>query len=278
MATAFESPESSNREPLREVVDALGELHRRFATELETQDPSWGSESFALGSGVVALHGPGLFVNQACGVGIDAPLRESDLQVLLDRSVAVGVDPAVEVSPLTHPDTLAQLTGHGFVRDGDVEVFLHDLKELPPTSDTSFRIEAADGPSGLAMWQATAALGWGHDTVAARRSSDAYAAAAAVVDVPGLLLAVDPAGDPVGCATVSVIGRVAVLGGMSTVPPARGRGVQASLIRHRLELARQHGAVIAVSTTQHQSPSARNLARHGFSSAGRLVTYLKASR
>ena len=57
---------------------------------------------------------------------------------------------------------------------------------------------------------------------------------------------------------------VATLGGMSTIPAERGRGVQAALILHRLGLAKQAGCTIATSTTVVGGASERNVQRFGF--------------
>lgn len=71
-------------------------------------------------------------------------------------------------------------------------------------------------------------------------------------------------GQPVAAAGLSIHGTVAVLGGAATVPGQRGSGAQAALVRHRLRVAADAGARLAVATAAPGSPSARNLARAGF--------------
>ena len=90
-----------------EQVDA--EHSVAFALALSAIDPSWGTETLAVAGGQLVLCGPGLYVNRAIAAGIDAPLRDADIGLIVDRSAAVGVPAAVEVTPATHADSLAQL-------------------------------------------------------------------------------------------------------------------------------------------------------------------------
>ncbi len=125
----------------------------------------------------------------------------------------------------------------------------------------------------LRAWQETSAAGWGHDTASARRASDAFAAAAAAVDGDGFVLARDAGnGRPLGCASLTMRGGVATLGGMSTIREERRRGVHAALIRHRLGLAAANDCVIATTTASPGGDSERNLRRNGFEPWFELTT------
>ena len=98
-----------------------------------------------------------------------------------------------------------------------------------------------------------------------RRAHDAFGAATAAVDGSALVLAFNADDDrPLGCANMHIVGGVAILGGMSTLPAERRRGVQAALIAHRLEIAADAGCDLAVSSTLPANASERNLTRAGF--------------
>jgi GNAT superfamily N-acetyltransferase len=113
--------------------------------------------------------------------------------------------------------------------------------------------------------EALAACGWGHEGEGARRASDAFARVAAVVDGERLTLVRHAgSGRPLGCASMSIRDGVATLGGMSTLPEARGQGVQTALIRHRLRVAAASGCDLATSVAAPGGISERNLLRHGF--------------
>jgi GNAT superfamily N-acetyltransferase len=242
-----------------------------FATVLADQDTSWGTESFELSGGRVVLCGRGLYINRALAVGLDAPLSPVELARLETRSAAVGVPASVEIGPATRPEVAVELRDRGYEVDGAVHTFRYRLDEHDD------RVDLGDADRGLLisivradeallpMWQQTAALGWGHAAAEARRASDAFARAAAVVDGAGFVVA-RAVGDgrALGCATLSIRDGIATLGGLSTVPAERRRGVQTALIHQRLRAAKAAGCELATSTAMPDSPSARNLMRCGF--------------
>lgn len=138
-----------------------------------------------------------------------------------------------------------------------------DLSALP-SPDPAFRIDVVTKDT-LEQWCAATASGWGHASADARANSDRYAKAAFVAQTPGLLLAHDASGNRVvGCGALAIIDGVALLGGMSVLPEERGRGVQSAMIAHRLNLAAELGADLAVTGAATGSQSERNLRRAGF--------------
>ena len=251
---------------MKQVLHAWAEDAAEFATELARIDPAWGSQTFPLAGGHVVLCGPGLYVNRVLGAGLERPMTDGELDLLESRSATVGVPAAVEVTAASHPALIDRLVERGYVADSEtitLRCALDPIEVLVPPPDT-ITIQSANTDL-LATWQETSALGWGHVDEAARRASDAFARAAAVVDGDGLVLATDAIdGRPVGCASLTINGEVATLGGMSTMPAERERGVQAALIQHRLRVATELGCEIATASTQPDSASYRNLTRHGF--------------
>ena len=247
---------------------------------LAGQDPSWGTDVFALADGQAVLCGPGLYVNRALAVGLRGPVTADDFDLLEERSAAVGVVPSIDVVPTAHRSVtaLAGARCYGILRFLTIHVraLRDDLDG--DASDPSIVIESAGGAL-LDVWQDVAAEGFGAVEGDARRASDAYAKAAAVVDGDGFLLARD-AGDgrPVGCATVTIRDGLATLGGMTTVPAERRRGVQGALITHRLRVAAEAGCEFAVSSTVPANPSERNLVRAGFRPLYETVTLAREPR
>ena len=252
-----------------------------FALVLNRQDPTWRSEVHHLAGGRLVLCGSGLYVNRAIGAGIDEPLRRDDVALIVDRSAAVGVEPAIEVTPYTRADATVQLGRAGFVHDatGDVTVLT-----VPAIAAAASAIDAPDDiivrpvvdDVELDLWLTTTALGWGHDTRAARTASDAFTRAAHVVDGEGMVLAFDRSGGrPVGCASTTLRDGIATLGGMSTIPTERRRGVQAALVRHRLARAAELGCELAASTASTGGASERNLMRLGFEAHFAVETWTR---
>jgi len=231
---------------------------------LADRDRSWGSESFELADGYAVLFGPGLYVNRALGAGLEADISDAQLDLLKERSRAVGVPPAFEVNEHTLPSVAPLLAAHGFCAGQTTAWMLRSLDGDLPRCDRSVEVEVV-GSESLAAWQAATATGWGLVHASTRRASDAFAAAAFDAQVPGLLLA-RSADDRrvIGCAALSLRGDLAVLGGMSTLPDERGKGVQAALIASRLHLAADAGCARAATSVGPGTQSQRNLERQGF--------------
>lgn len=74
-------------------------------------------------------------------------------------------------------------------------------------------------------------------------------------------------GTPSGGAALHIKDGVATLAGGATLPHCRGRGCQAAVIAHRLNVAKQMGCDLAVSRCAVGSPSQRNLERAGMTTA-----------
>ena len=250
---------------------------------LAGQDRSWGTEVFGLAGGQAVLCGPGLYVNRAMAVGLTGPMTADDFELLEQRSAVVGVPPAVDVVPTADRSVieLAAARGYGLLR------FLTTHVRPPRRRDRGGRrrathrssIERADGEL-LGVWQDVSAVGFGVAEGDARRASDAFAKAAAVVDRDGFLLARDAVdGRPLGCATRHDPRRV---GHARRHDDAAGtsarRGVQAALIAHRLRMAAEAGCDLAVSSTVPANASERNLARAGFRPLYETVTLARAPR
>ena len=72
-------------------------------------------------------------------------------------------------------------------------------------------------------------------------------------------------GQMVGGGSVFFVDDTALLAGTSTIPEARGQGVQRDLLNARLDLAAERGAKLAVIATSPGTTSQRNALRAGFS-------------
>ena len=251
------------------------------ARVLASQDPSWGTEVFELAGGHAVLCGHGLYVNRALAMGLDGPVTTDDFDRLEARSAVVGVAPSIDVVPTAERSLseLAGARGYGIQRFLTTHIrTLDDATGVVAPGEATVVIERADGDQ-LGVWKDVAAAGFEADEGDSRRASDAFADAAAVVDGPGFLLARDAAdGRPLGCASVTFRDGLATLGGMTTMPNERGRGVQAALIAHRLFLAREAGCDLAASSTVPANASERNLARAGFRPIYETVTLARGPR
>lgn len=250
-----------------------------FAEVLARLDPSWGSEWFALADGTAVLHGPGLYVNRALATGLTDDVTIEHLERLEARSAAVGVEPAIEASEYTKHGVVALLAARGYEPSDPNAALTRPLDLALPEPEPAFVIETAATDALLPVWQEVCAVSWGHTTESARKACDTFATVASIVDGPGLLLARDASdGRAVGCASLTVRNGLGTLGGMSTLPSERRRGVQAALIGHRLHLARSLGCDLAAVNAAAGSDSERNLMRHGFVRSHTRHTYSPSAK
>ncbi len=241
------------------------------AEALRAADPSWGTTWFELADGLVVLQGAGLYVNRALALGLTADVGATELDELVQRSRSVGVPAAVDVVPDTSRRLRELLGARGATPTGFVTVMTMALDAAGDHgSDTGGQarndvVVRPVGSDDVRLWQQLTAGGWGHESLDRRRASDAYAAAAFATEGETLVIATDREdGRPLGCASLAVREGVATLGGMSTLPAERGRGVQRALVADRLRRARLAGATIATCSAVVGGASERNLLRLGF--------------
>ena len=244
------------------------------ARVLADQDPSWGTEVFDLADGCAVLCGPGLYVNRVLAMGLAGPVGTDDFDLLEQRSAVVGVSPSVDVVPTADRSVteLAGARGYAVVRFITTHVRLSATDPEGPGSDPSIVVQHVDAGL-LGEWQKVAAEGFGAHDGDARRASDAFARASDAIANTQLLLARDrDDGHLLGCAGITIRDGLATLGGMTTLPAERGRGVQTALVAHRVRLAAESGCDLVTSSTIPANTSERNLSRAGFRPLYETVT------
>lgn len=256
------------------LLTAWAEDAARFADVLALQDPSWGARHHPFAGGRLVLCGTGMYVNRALAAGITAPIRPADIEVADQWCRDVGVPLAVDVTRLTTGASRRALEAAGIRPEpSSATAFTWPVGAALPDAPDDIVIRSVSA-AALGEWQAASAAGWGHETADARRVSDAFVRAAREVDGDGMVLALDAAdGRTLGCASLTVNGGVATLGGMSTLPAERRRGVQAALVRHRLGVALAAGCDIIASSAVTGGASERNLGRLGFQPVLQVTTW-----
>lgn len=238
------------------------------AEALATVAPEFGSTSHLVAEGSLVLWGPDLYLNRTMAAGLQVPLTASDLDRIVQLCDASAVPASVEVTPTTHPQTLTALAMKGFMHDPDsnITALVKPVSDHPINAPSSVIVREVATAEDLALWRQTSLAGWGHTTVRAQHASNSFVAAVDSLDEERLVLAFDGDDDqqPVGCATTTFRDGVAILGGMSTVPAHRRRGVHAALLHHRFAAAANYGCDLIAATAATGSVSERNLRRHGF--------------
>ncbi len=267
----------TSAEDLARIQRSAARVEAHVATPLAELAPHLKPYAAPLAGGQVVLLGPGMYVNRGLAMGLGIEITTEHLEALEARSAAAGVPPEVEVAPWADPSLLERTASRGYRPVGWRSTLLRPLpqaEQLP--TPTKVTIEEVRDATGLSEWQDTAAEGFGFTTGDERRISDLYVAAVHASGTTHLYLA-RLCGRAVAVASLAMHEQVGILGGMTTVPSARGQGVQRALIGFRLAAAARAGCRVALSTTAPVGGSERNLLRSGFSIAGTTLTVRRPS-
>jgi hypothetical protein len=182
------------------------------------------------------------------------------------------------VSPFDTPADLGErLERHGLVLAGAaakmVKLGLDDLDAIPTNPRVAAeRLDGSDQAALEASYHVMAVgFNWPPEMVAWARAEDRahYQDARLQQEEYNYLARLD--GEPAGVARLLLQAGVAYLGGAATLPEFRGRRVYSTLLRRRLEVARDRGYHLALIDAEPMSR--RVVARYGFVERGQTKIY-----
>ena len=237
----------------RSEAETIAAVARIIAAERDTA-----SIRSIEGAELVAL-GPGRYVNRAVGFG--AHVEDATIDAVQRFYDLAGLPAAVQLTSLTDENTLARLANRGFRTDWFRWVMVARIAKTHADAAGPARIVEVE-ESTVPTW--IEVLGSGNDAAAeaARAISDEYADAAHRVETSiDFLALVDDV--PAACGSIEFADGIAWLGGASTIPAYRNRGLQRQLLGYRIRVARTMGSEIVAATTAPGSVSGRNLSRMG---------------
>ena len=247
----------------RRLERALAATCRSLAASRARLDPGSGAGALETTAGVAIFAGTGSPLTQVLAAGLSGPVSPADLDRLEAHLTPGGTGAAqLELCPFADPTLPAFLAERSY----RVHEWQLVWTRLVP------RESMAPPPPGLEVRR----IRPGEEDVQVRTVLSAFLESE---EVPGEAIAmlrpgafadghelylalVD--GQPVGGATLSFAGGVALVNGSGVRPAFRGRGVQGALIRARLDRARELACDVACSSTLPGTPSRRNMERHGF--------------
>ena len=263
----------ARRVELAEALDMAA-----FAKALAESVPELEPTTFPFVDGHAVLCGQGMYVNGPLAVGFERVPTADEFDEWEAACAQRGITPNFEIHEHSHPDLRGAVEERGYVLDSEsarTGLVLSQADYSPRAAGEGIEVVPVSTPELVETWKELTAQGWGHDTPERRRVSDRFTEVAAKIQKPGLFLAVDTAsGEPIGCSNLSFVGEVAVLGGMSTVPAHRRRGVQRTFIQYRLRRAWQYGCSLAVAHAKPDEGSIRNLLHAGFEPVLTKHTYV----
>jgi len=213
--------------------------------------------------GWVILSGPGSPVHNARGLGLHGPLNEADLETIERLFREARLTPHIDVCPLAEPSFVQLLAQHGYVLLEFQSMLWRNL--APPDENLLVPEDVQVRPAGpelAEVWIRTTAQGFSAGDNPAQDALDIMAANFHAVNGAPFLAWWQ--GEPAGGGGMYVHEGAMELGGDSTRPAFRRRGVETALILARLAAAREMGCDLAMATTTAGSASQRNAERLGF--------------
>jgi GNAT superfamily N-acetyltransferase len=237
---------------------------RGFAETAAVLYPGSGAEFLEVAGGVAGYVGPGSPVNGAVGLGLEGEVGVDAIAEIEAFYLERAERPIISVCPFADPSLTLVLEERGWTA-GTLENVLvreigrHDL--FDPVA-VGVEVRTADGAEDLDAWAFMAASGFSAPdeptaaelqlaTIASRREGARF-----------LFGIVD--GAFAGTGQLEVADGLGWLSGDTTLPRFRRRGVQSSLQRVRLGMARDAGCSLAVTESVPGSASQRNMERLGF--------------
>ena len=203
-------------------------------------------------------------LTQTFGLGLLEPVTAEVMSRIEGFFGDLGAPVFHEVSPLSDPSALDQLTRRGYEPFEFTSVMFQPIQALTPGSAAThpeLRVRTID-PDEAESWAAISARGWAETPelgdfmrafgrVTARKTS-------------GFSFIAELSGQAIATGGMSLYGGVALMAGASTVPEGRRQGAQNALLEARLRLAAEQGCDLAMMCALPGSASQRNAERRGF--------------
>ena len=217
---------------------------------------------------------PGLPIYRASGLGMNGPVTADDLRWVEDFFVRHGVSPRVDLCPLAHPTLLPLLRQRGYRPDQFFNVYYRALPvpDIPIAPPAGIEIRLAR-PTEADLWIQTLALGFSQGQPPAPADYDILGPNFHAQQGYPFFAFVE--GQPAGGGGMYAFENAVELGGASTLPAFRRRGIQIALLHARLRHAARLGCDLAVVTTTPGSNSQRNIERAGFKLAYTRLTLIR---
>jgi GNAT superfamily N-acetyltransferase len=225
----------------------------------------------AVAGGFAIYAGDGSPLNRAVGLGLHGPVAQADLERVEEFYHSRQAAPRLDLCPLADPSLIGLLRERGYLLEHFFNVLARPLsdEDASVVLPAETRITQAT-PEEAELWICTTAQGFTGEDNPPQADLDLLTPNFHSQDATCFFAWVD--GQPGGGGAMFIHDGAAVLGGASTRPAFRKRGVQMALLRARLAAARKLGCDLAVSMTEPGSESQRNMERAGFQ-----LAYTKAS-
>jgi GNAT superfamily N-acetyltransferase len=254
-----------------EAAEGLPQLE--IARVLRRTQPEIGADMLEIAGGHAVFAGLGSPVGRAIGMGLDGPVTAAQLDEVEQFYRAHHAPSQVDITPVTHGALLELLKARGYAM---AELNNVMARRLAPKERFEESVEGMEfrpcAPEDTQLWTHTMLRGFFPEGQIPEGWDKLLAPMAEVPNSLAMIVWGD--GRPVACCggLISREHRMIALGGTSTMPQYRGRGIQTAAIGRRLNRAIAEGCDLAVVVTLGNTTSQRNAERMGFT-----VAYSKAT-
>jgi GNAT superfamily N-acetyltransferase len=232
--------------------------------------------SFRVGGGAAVWFSPRNVVNGSFGLGMNRSVEAEEIAALIAFFDEHEAPARTDVCPHADRSVLRWLAEAGFVAT-DFEMVL--FQPLPASAPCQLAegvsVLIAHTPEERTVWADLEARGFTDEKVTDdhRVLSRAISLREDALHFTGYLN-----GQPAGTGMLALRDGLAMFNGDSTLPAARNRGVQSSILAERLRYAREAGCDLAVIEATPGGVSQRNQERAGFRTAYTRVTLERPAR
>lgn len=225
-----------------------------------------------LDTGWLACDAPGSWADFGAGIGVDGPVEDDDLDLLVEFYGARGRPARVQLTPYLHPSLRRGLSARGFVLYEQETLLVRATADPPAVPDVPGLVLRPVDPLDDADVEAFVDVQMRGFYEGEPGPAAMEAITRRVARHPRCrtwLLELD--GRVVGSGGLEGFEESAVLIAGAVVPEARRRGLQAALVAHRLRVARELGAEYVLVGSTPGGPTERNALRAGFGVAMTLI-------
>lgn len=262
----------------------LVELARAEEARIAISVGEIASERRPFAGGVMTRGAPGEWLNAAFGPGMRGAVEREELRELIDWYESKGIEPRLELCPFADPTLIAHLAAERFSIRLFEQVFFRTLDgaatiAAPHEAPPELRLATIDPRDDEAVdrYARISIEGFLPPATPEPIREAQRATWRVVVRHPRTIATVALLdGEPVGAAAMEVMtevpgGPIAALFGATVLAPARRRGIQQTLLVHRIKEAAARGARFATIGGRPGEGTERNVRRLGFA-----VAYTKA--
>jgi GNAT superfamily N-acetyltransferase len=260
----------------RRLEASEDEAQLAIAAVLQLSQPEVGAEVFTIADGHAVFAGKDSPVGRTIGFGFAAPVLPADLDAIEAFYASKGAPAQIDVTPLQHESLTTLLHERGYSMSELNNVMAREIRPNERWEEEAKDIEfRACSPDQAELWTNTMLRGFFPDGDIPPGWDKLLMPMAQLSHGMPTIAWAD--GEPVAAfgGLICREWKLLMLGGTSTLPEYRGRGIQTAAIGHRLAIGFREGCDLAVVVTRGGTTSQRNAERMGFTLAYSKATLVQ---